>query len=499
MSFQDLKTHLGEIHDLNMASSILEWDQETKMPLLGANARSAQLATLAKFAHERFVSGTTEKLLSSLEKETFDYDSDEAALLRLTRREFDKSSKLPSEFVAEQSRSKAISLAVWREARKTNDFKTFAPNLEQMYTLARRKADYLGFDEHPYDALLNEYEPGLSTRVVETTFADLRDQTVPLVKAIAAKGTATDYSILTRECNEQAQEAFGLEVAQAFGYDLNRGRLDRAAHPFQTAFSRDDVRMTTRYDERYFPMALFGTLHETGHALYELGTAPELARTGLAQGTSLGIHESQSRMWENLVGRSRAFWTHWYPRFVAHFPQFGDVSPEEIYKAVNRVQPSLIRVEADEITYNLHVMLRFELEKALLEGSLKVADLPEAWNAKMESYLGITPPDDARGVLQDIHWGMGLVGYFPTYTLGNILSVQLLETAKKQIGDTDAMFAKGEYAPLLGWMRENIHRHGKKFKPEELVQRATGSSVTPKPYVAYLIKKFSDIYDLNIN
>ena len=496
MSIENLKTHLGEIHDLNMASSILEWDQETKMPAAGANARAAQLATLAKFAHELFVSNTTEKLLTGLEKESFEYDSDEAALLRLTRREFEKSSKLPSEFVAEKSRVKALALSVWREARATNDFQKFAPNLEQTYALARRKADYLGFVEHPYDALLDEYEPGLTARVVETTFADLRDQTVPLVKAIAAKGPATDYGILTRECDEQTQEAFGLEVAQAFGYDLSRGRLDRAAHPFQTAFSRDDVRMTTRYDRAYFPMALFGTLHETGHALYELGTAAELARTGLAQGTSLGIHESQSRMWENLVGRSRAFWKHWYPRFVAHFPQFSDVSPEELYKAVNRVQPSLIRVEADEITYNLHVMLRFELEKAMLEGSLQASELPEAWNAKMQSYLGITPPDDATGVLQDIHWSMGLIGYFPTYTLGNILSVQFLETAKTTIGDTDAMFANGQYAPLLGWMRENIHRHGKKFKPEELIERATGSGITAKPYVAYLTKKFGDIYGL---
>jgi carboxypeptidase Taq len=496
MSLQDLKTHLGEIHDLNMASSILEWDQETQMPSGGATGRAAQLATLAKFAHELFVSSSTEKWLSGLEKEPFEYDSDEAALLRLTRREFDRSSKLPSEFVAEQSKNKAISLSVWREARTKNDFAQFAPHLEQMYDMARRKADYLGFEEHPYDALLGDYEPGLTASVVETTFADLRDQTVPLVKAIAAKGPVTDYSILTRDCDEQVQETFGLEVAQAFGYELSRGRLDRAAHPFETAFSRDDVRITTRYDRKYMPMALFGTLHETGHALYEQGTAPELARTRLAQGTSLGVHESQSRMWENLVGRSRAFWTHWYPRFLQHFPQFNDVPLEEFYKAINRVQPSLIRVEADEITYNLHVMLRFELEKAMLEGSLKVADLPEAWNAKMQSYLGITPPDDARGVMQDIHWSMGLIGYFPTYTLGNILSVQLLEAAKKQIGDTDAMFAKGEYAPLLGWMREHIHRHGKKFKPDELIQRATGSSITAKPYVAYLKRKFGEIYGL---
>ena len=496
MSIENLKTHLGEIHDISMASSILEWDQETQMPPAGANARAAQLATLAKIAHELFVSSTTEKLLVNLEQETFDYDSDEAALLRLTRREFDRSSKLPSEFVAEQSRAKAISLGVWREARKANDFQKFAPHLEQMYTLARRKADYLGFEEHPYDALLDEYEPGLRASVVETTFADLRDQTVPLVQAIAAKGPASDYSILTRECDEATQQIFGLEVAQAFGYDLTRGRLDRAAHPFETAFSRDDVRITTRYDRQYFPMALFGTLHETGHALYELGTAPELARTRLAQGTSLGVHESQSRMWENLVGRSRAFWTHWYPRFKELFPQYSDVSPEELYKAVNRVQPSLIRVEADEITYNLHVMLRFELEKALLEGSLKVADLPEAWNAKMQSYLGITPPNDANGVMQDIHWSMGLIGYFPTFTLGNILSVQLLEAAQTKLGDLNTMFAHGQYAPLLGWLHENIHRHGKKYKPDELIQRATGSSITAKPYVAYLKEKFGEIYGL---
>jgi carboxypeptidase Taq len=273
--------------------------------------------------------------------------------------------------------------------------------------------------------------------------------------------------------------------------------LDVAAHPFAINFSRDDVRMTTRFDRHYLPMALFGTLHETGHAMYEQGTSPELARSPLARGCWSTVHESQSRLWENLVGRSRAFWTHWFPKLEARFPtQLEGVDADTIYKLVNRVQPSLIRVEADEITYNLHIMLRFELELDVIEERVRIAELPEVWNARMQAYLGITPPDDALGVLQDIHWSEALIGYFPTYSLGNILSVQLLEAARQSLGDLDAQWARGEYAPLLGWLREHVHQHGKRYFPNELIERATGSPLTAKPYVAYLKRKFSDLYGL---
>lgn len=506
-ALQALKAHLATIADLHSAAAVLRWDQETHMPPAGATGRAEQLATLSRVAHERFASTTTKDLLESAEiaLNKGDPDSDDAALLRVTRRDFTRASKLPPDFVAERARARSLSLQIWQNARERNDFSAFRPALEQMVDFARRTADYLGYDEHPYDALLDIYEPEMTSREVARLFARLREVTVPLVRAIVQRGQAVDATFLTREYDEDKQRQFGLKIAEAFGYDTTRGRLDQSAHPFSTGFNRDDVRITTRYNRRFLPSAIFAILHESGHALYSQGVAPSLDRTpltggasnGVHEGASYGVHESQSRMWENLVGRSRAFWEYAFPLLQQTFPeQLKSVEVEAFHRAVNQVHPSLIRVEADEVTYNLHIMLRFELEKALLEGELKVKDLPEVWNAKMKNYLGLTPPTDADGVMQDIHWASGSIGYFPSYTLGNIVSVQLFEAASRARPDLPDQFRRGQFGGLLEWLREHVHKHGRKFLPKDLLRRATGRELTPEPYLQYLQKKFGDIYQI---
>jgi carboxypeptidase Taq len=498
---EELKTLLFEAHDLSSAASVLGWDKETQMPPGGTQTRANQIATLSRLVHQRNTDPRLEELLTELEPQHAEADTLDGALVRLVRFELERQRKLPLDFVSEFARARIVSSRAWEDARARKDFKLFEPHLKTMFEFSRRKADLQGFDDHPYDALLDDFDPGLKTKDLRVIFASLREETVPLVKAIAERiqqrGEVADYSILTRDYPIDLQREFSIEVVTAYGYDWNRGRLDVAAHPFAINFSRDDVRMTTRFDRNYLPMALFGTLHESGHAMYEQGTAQEFARTPLARGCWSTVHESQSRLWENLVGRSRAFWTHWFEKLQQRFPtQLEGVDADTIYKLVNRVQPSLIRVEADEITYNLHIMLRFELELDVIEERVRIAELPEVWNARMQAYLGITPPDDALGVLQDIHWSEALIGYFPTYSLGNILSVQLLEAARQSLGDQDARWARGEYAPLLGWLREHVHQHGKRYFPNELIERATGSPLTAKPYVAYLKRKFSDLYGL---
>ena len=492
-----LKTHLTMIADLRSAAAFLRWDQETLMPVGAASARAGLLATLSRLSHELFTSAETGRLLEAAERVagSLDPDSDEAALVRMTRRDYARLTKLPADFVAEKARESSLSTQIWREARRRNDFPAFRPSLLKMVDYARRTADYLGFTDHPYDALLDLYEPDMRASEVDAIFARLREVTVPFVRAIAARGPVVDDAFVREDYPEEGQRAFGLKVAEAFGYDLRRGRLDVSAHPFATGFNVNDVRITTRYQRRYLPSAIFGIFHEAGHAMYEQGVSPTLDRTPLARGASLGLHESQSRMWENLVGRSRPFWEHFYPALQEQFrEQLRRVDVETFYRAVNVVRPSLIRVEADEITYNLHIMLRFELEKALLEGSLRVEALPEAWTEKMRSYLGETPPSDADGVMQDIHWSQGSIGYFPTYSLGNIISVQLFEAARKAHPSVLEEIRRGQFSTLLGWMRQHVHRHGRKFLPREVLKRATGSELTVEPYLGYLQRKFGEIY-----
>ncbi|HKV45267.1 MAG TPA: carboxypeptidase M32 [bacterium] len=498
-ALQDLKAHLAAIVDIRSSMAVLRWDQETQMPPGGGPTRALQLSTLSRIAHEGFVAAKTQELLTAAEPllEHLDPGSDEAALLRMTRRDLDRARKLPGEFVAERTRAASESTEIWRKARPANDFLLFRPHLERMVEFARRTAEYLGYAEHPYDALLDVYEPESTARDVAALFDRLRDATLPLVVAIADRGGAANSGILDQEYPRAEQREFALSIITAFGYDTERGRLDTSSHPFSTGISRDDVRITTRYPPRSLG-AIFGTFHEAGHAVYSQGTAPALDRTPLADGASNGIHESQSRLWENLVGRSRPFWEYAFPKMQRVFPkQLAGVDADTFYRAVNQVRRSLIRVEADEVTYNLHIMLRFELEQALVAGGLKVRDLPDAWGAKMRAYLGISPPTDADGVMQDIHWsGMGF-GYFPSYTIGNVASVQLLDAARGAHPDLSDQIRRGEFRPLLAWLRDHVHAHGRKFFPKDLLLRATGSALTPEPYIRYLWQKFGEIYGLN--
>jgi carboxypeptidase Taq len=384
----------------------------------------------------------------------------------------------------------------WMEARQKSEFAIFQPHLEKVIGLRKEYITFFPDVDHPYDALLDDFEPGMKTADVKAIFDGLRPKQVELIQAIAGKPQVDD-SFLHQPFDEKKQWDFGTEVITKFGYDWKRGRQDKAAHPFTTGFGVNDVRITTRVAPNFLNTMLFGTMHECGHALYGLGTAPELERTGLAGGASLAVHESQSRMWENLVGRSLPFWQHFYPRLQEMFPQLGSVPVEKFYKGINKVQPSLIRVEADEATYNMHIMLRMEIEIALMEGKLAAKDLPEFWNTKMLDYLGVTPPNDAKGVLQDVHWSGGMIGYFSTYALGNLVSAQLWEKINQDMPDLTEQIRAGKFENLLGWLREKIHRHGRKFEPQELVQKVTGSKIDPAAYVRYLTKKYSEIYGLS--
>jgi carboxypeptidase Taq len=494
-NFDALKARMAEISDLRAAESVLSWDQETYMPAGGANDRAFQLSTLAKMTHEMHVSPATGKLLKAAASEpAVQKDAKKAAFIRVAQRDYGLAKKLPADFVAEMNHTRALAQQAWIGARKANDFKAFEPWLRKNVDFARRTADYLGYKQHPYDALLDQYEPAMTAAEVESIFADLREQTVPLVHAIAQSKMQITNDVLQGQFAKADQEAFASDVARQIGYDFSRGRLDYTAHPFCTNFGRDDVRITTRVDEQFFNTLLFSVLHEAGHAMYEQGIAPAFNRTPLGGGASLAVHESQSRMWENLVGRSRAFWTFFYPQLQARFKSFKRVPFEKFYRAINRVQPSLIRIEADELTYNMHIMIRFELEQAMLDGRLKTKELPEAWNAKYGAYLGITPPNNAQGCMQDTHWAIGLIGYFPTYSLGNILSVQLFEAAKQAHPDLEEQFARGEFGALLGWLNKHVHQHGRRFTPRELIVKATGKPLTAEPYVAYLQAKFGAIY-----
>lgn len=494
-----LREILAEVDDLQRAASLLSWDQETYMPPGGVEARAQQLSTLSRLSHVRFTSDEVGKLLDELEGYAagLDYDSDDAALFRVARRDYDLAHKVPAELVAEAAHAGSVARPAWIEARQKADFSIFAPFLKKNVELSRRQAEALGYEDHPYDALINVPEPGMTTAQLKGIFSRLREAIVPLVREIAARQDMVDASCLHGDFDEQKQLDFGLGIAQKFGYDLQRGRQDLTAHPFCITFSTGDVRITTRVDRSFLSMALFGTMHESGHAMYEQGVNPAYDRSPLASGASLGVHESQSRLWENLVGRSRAFWQYYYPRLQETFPEhFGKIDREGFYRAVNKVQPSMIRVEADEVTYNLHILLRFELETAMLDGSLSVDELPEAWNAKMQEYLGITPPSDREGVLQDMHWSGAWLAGFPYYTLGNIIGAQLFAKIREAIPNLDEQIAAGEFGALHGWLVENLYRHGRKFTPNELVERITGAPLSTGPWIEYVSRKFGEIYGL---
>jgi len=494
-----LKTTFAEISALNNAMQVLSWDQNTYMPPGGAAGRAEDLAALSRLAHERLTSQRTSDLLKAAQDHTanLDPEGDDASLVRVAQRDFDRAVKMPDTLVAEFARTSVLAESVWREARLRNDYPTFAPWVEKMVDLNRRMCEYVGYPEQPFDALVDATEPGMTTNSVRAVFEELRPQLVDLVRKITPRVDSVDDDVLHRHYDEVMQERIGREVAARFGYDFTRGRLDRTTHPFEIAFNRDDVRITTRYDTRFLPMALMGTMHEAGHGMYEQGISPALALTPLTGGVSSGMHESQSRLWENFVGRSLPFWRFFYPTLQAAFPGCcDDVEVHQFYRAINKVSPSLIRVEADEVTYCLHIMFRFELEIALLDGSLSVKDAPAAWNEKVREFLGITPPTDTEGILQDIHWTFGLGG-FQGYALGNIIAAQLWEAVHRAHPDLPQHFARGEFGPLLRWLNTNIHQHGRKFFPAELLERATGTALSPEPYMRYLNSKFGEIYSLS--
>ncbi len=494
---RELKILLTEVNDLESAGAVLQWDQETYMPTGGAPARGRQMATLARLAHEKFTSPIIGKLLDQLRRheESLPADSDDASLIRVTRRDYERAVKVPAEFVGKLSEHTAATYQAWTQARPANDFAAVRPLLEQTLDLSRQLADFFPGYEHIADPLIDYADFGMTAKTIRQVFGELRQELVPLVQSITAQPVADD-ACLRQHFPEQEQLAFGATVIKRFGYDFERGRQDKTHHPFMTKFSLGDVRITTRCREDDLGEALFSTLHEAGHALYEQGIRADFEATPLAGGTSSGVHESQSRTWENLVGRSRGFWEFFYPKLQVAFPeQLQRVSLDSFYRAINRVQRSLIRTDADEVTYNLHVMIRFDLELQLLEGQLAVKDLPAAWHARYQSDLGLCAPDDRDGVLQDVHWYGGVIGgNFQCYTLGNILSAQFYESATNARPEIEAEISAGKFEALHDWLKENIYQHGRKFTAAELVQQATGQAMTIAPYVRYLRRKYGELY-----
>jgi carboxypeptidase Taq len=497
----ELKRRLLEISDLAAARSVLRWDQATYMPRGGAHARARQGATLSRLAHEKSVDPALGKLLDELAPYAagLPYDSDEASLIRIARRDFEKAIKLPSAYVARASALGSASYDAWTRARPSNDFAAMLPFLEKAVDLSREYAGFFAPYKHVADPLIDADEEGMTTDLVRSLFAELRSELVPIVRAISDQPVPGD-DCLRGSFSEPGQLDFSFSVVKQFGYDTDRGRLDKTHHPFCAKFSAGDVRITTRVDEKHFGDALFSTMHEAGHALYEQGVAASLEGTPLGTGTSAGVHESQSRLWENVVGRGRAFWEHFYPVLRDTFPdQFRQTGFETFYRAINKVQRSLIRTDADEVTYNLHIMMRFDLELELLEGHLNVKDLPEAWRARMQTDLGVAPGDDRDGCLQDVHWYGGTVGGgFQSYTIGNILSAQFYAAAVKAHPDIPLETAKGEFGTLHTWLREHLYQHGRKFQPDEAVMRATGGPMSTTPYLAYLRAKYGELYRLDL-
>jgi carboxypeptidase Taq len=495
----DLKARLLEIGDLGHAASVMGWDMATYMPAGGAKARGRAQATLGRLMHERFTDKAIGRLLDKLQPyaDSLPSDHDDACQVRVLRRSYERALKVPSEFVARSAEHSAKAYETWKKARPANDFAAVRDDLEKTLDLSREWLEYFAPYQHIMDPAIDGGDEGMTTASVTALFEELRARLVPIVEAITAEPPEDD-SCLRLSYPEPQQLAFGLEVANAFGYDLERGRLDKTPHPFCSSFALGDVRITTRVQEHDLGDALFSTLHETGHALYEMGVAPELEHTSLGGGCSFGVHESQSRLWENIVARSRGFWQHWYPRLQTTFPdQLGSVPLDTFYRAINKVQRSLIRTDADELTYNLHVMLRFDLERDLLEGKLAVKDLPQAWAARFQTDLGIAPPDDKDGVLQDVHWfSGGIGGSFQGYAIGNILSAQVYAAALKAHPSIPAEIARGQFGTLHGWLEANLYRHGRKFPPAELIERATGQPMHIEPYIAYLKGKYGELYRL---
>lgn len=484
----------AELADLMSAAALLSWDQETKMPKQGVSGRSHVLATLAAFTHDKLTDPQLGDDLKALANNGAAPGSEEQLLVREFLRLHEREVRMPRDLVRALAELESRATAEWAEARAKADFESFAPTLGEVIRLKREQAAALGFTDEPYDALLDMFEPDMLTREIAPILGALRDAIIPMVKRISENHPAPETNLLTGPYETGGQDAFGREVVNAMGFDMNSGRLDISQHPFTSGIHAGDVRLTTRYKDD-LSVGLFGTIHEAGHGLYEQGLPFEERRGVLGQATSLGIHESQSRMWENNVGRARPFWVHFYPRLQELFPkQLSSVSLDTFYRAINRVEPSFIRIEADEMTYNLHIVIRFELEREFMSGRLEAKDLADAWNAKYEEYLGITPPSADVGVLQDIHWASGLIGYFPTYTLGNLYAAQFYNAALRDMPEMERRFEAGDFLGLRDWLIQNVHRHGRRLSAKELVERASGKPFASDDFTAYLHAKFGELY-----
>lgn len=498
-AYESLVERVKEINDIGKAAQLMAWDRETNMPKAASMDRNHQLTTLSKLLHKMSTSAEMGEMIEAAQAEKKDADPDgmEARLLAALGRDYGRATKLDKDLVMRIAQMSGPARNAWVEARENNDFAHFQPHLETVVELCQEIADSYGYEDEKYDALLDGYEQGMKTKDVRDVFNKVKAETVPLLQAITERGRKIDDAILHQNYPVETQIAAAKELSVTVGYDIDRGHLGTVVHPFATSFSRNDARITSRWYPDFINPGLFGTLHESGHAMYEQGTHEDFARTPLARGTSLGFHESQSRSIENVIGRSLGYWEQNFSILQKHFPeQFGGRSVEEFYLAINKVQPSFIRVEADELTYNFHIILRFELEQAMLNGDLAVADLPTAWNDKMNELLGVVPPTDTLGCLQDVHWSRPGFGYFPTYALGNFYGAQMFETATSAEPALKSALENGDPIPYVNWLRENVHQHGRKYPPSELIVRATGKPLSPEPFIRYATEKFTKIYDL---
>jgi carboxypeptidase Taq len=494
--YQRCLENMREVTTLSSIAGLLSWDQETMMPPQGTKARAEQASTIAGVLHDKFSDPKVGDMLRELQAKSNKLSPAEKIVVREHLRDYEKSVKLPAELIKELARVASLSQTVWIEARKKSDFKTFAPWLEKIVKLKQRQAKAYGYKKDIYDPLLDDYEPYMTVAELDPIIDELRAGLVRIEKTILSSKKSIDTRFLDRRYPEAAQEVLCREVMKLMGVNGSASRMDRSTHPFCIGISPpNDVRITTRYDEHYMPQALYGVMHESGHALYEQGVDEKKFGTPLAESVSLGVHESQSRFWENIIGRSRPFCTFIFPRFKRHFPQaLKSVTADKYFRAVNRVIPSLIRVEADEVTYNLHIVLRYQLEKGMLSGDIKIKDLPGTWNDMMENLIGVRPKNDAEGVLQDTHWASGYFGYFPTYLLGNLYAAQFWYRLSKDVPNVNAKIAKGNLKPILEWLRKKIHCQGRRYKPADLIKRATGKPPQAKYFLSYLEKKLSDVY-----
>lgn len=497
-AYEWLVAYSKETAYLRSFAALAGWDQQTYAPPKGMAHRAQMFAVIAKIVHQRSSDPRIGEILAVVEASDLAKDprSSAAANIREWRREYDQTIRIPERLAVELAEASSAGQSFWSQARPKNDWQGFVPYLRRMLALKREQAGALGYAKEPYDALLDQYEPGETASGLEPLFARLRKELSQLLGQIQHAPRKPGTSVLRRTFSQAGQQAFEREVLRRVGYDLEGGRVDPTQHPFESSIGPGDVRLATRYDVNNFNEFFFSTLHECGHGLYEQGLDAGHFGTPMGQAVSLGIHESQSRTWENLVGRSLGFWRYWYPKAQRHFAALEDVSLETFHFAVNAVEPSLIRVEADEVTYNLHILIRFELELALMRGQLEVEDLPEAWNQKYREHLGVTPPDHKDGVMQDVHWSEGYLGYFPTYTLGNLYAAQFFQQAQRELGDLESQFQRGEFATFLNWSREKIHRQGSRLLPRDLVREVTGEDLNPEPLLEYLQQKYRALYGL---